>query len=195
MKWTNHSKLEVYGIRLEGWPSSVPMQNPSSLSVAQNLEVLDALRSGKMRFISIRPKLSSTGEGLVDQKDRPVEGREQELQRVPMTTGLDSEIAEPNTEPHDKEDDGIFDDAVDFDWGREDVVGSMGTALYDEVAYQTAQTEYEFGTEDLFLQSIEPASAPNRSRPPRDIIREGTEYYRGEKRRRDEGDDEKDDMG
>lgn len=51
MKWTDHSKLEAaYMIRVIGWPSSVPLQNPSSLSVAQNKQVLEDLRNGSMRF-------------------------------------------------------------------------------------------------------------------------------------------------
>ncbi|KAH9838478.1 uncharacterized protein C8Q71DRAFT_751459 [Rhodofomes roseus] len=50
MKWTDHSKLDVYGIRVVGWPPSVPPQNPSTLSVAQNKEVLEALRKGRMYF-------------------------------------------------------------------------------------------------------------------------------------------------
>ncbi|KZT73706.1 hypothetical protein DAEQUDRAFT_762138 [Daedalea quercina L-15889] len=51
MKWTDHSKLEVaYDIRIVGWPSSVPLQNPSHLSVSQNKQVLEALRAGSMSF-------------------------------------------------------------------------------------------------------------------------------------------------
>ena len=51
MKWTDHSKLEAaYGIRIIGWPPSVPFRNPSSLSVAQNRQVLEALHDRTMRF-------------------------------------------------------------------------------------------------------------------------------------------------
>ncbi|KAH9917037.1 uncharacterized protein B0H18DRAFT_884190 [Fomitopsis serialis] len=50
MKWTDHSKLDTYGIRIVGWPSSVPLQNPSTLSVAQNKAVLEALRNGMLYF-------------------------------------------------------------------------------------------------------------------------------------------------
>lgn len=53
MKWKDHSKLDLYGVRLEGWPSDVPQQNPSSLSVTQNRQVLDALNSGSMKFVRI----------------------------------------------------------------------------------------------------------------------------------------------
>lgn len=63
MKWTDHSKLEAaYGIRVVGWPPSVPLQNPSGLSVAQNRQVLEALRSGTMRFERIT-QLSSCHPG------------------------------------------------------------------------------------------------------------------------------------
>ncbi|KAI9060657.1 hypothetical protein FKP32DRAFT_1577784 [Trametes sanguinea] len=50
MKWTNHSKLDVYGVRIVGWPDHIPMRNPSSLSVAQNQLLLEMLSSGRIRF-------------------------------------------------------------------------------------------------------------------------------------------------
>lgn len=50
MKWTDHSKLSTYGVRLVGWPDSVPMRNPSTLSVAQNTLVRQALDAGTMYF-------------------------------------------------------------------------------------------------------------------------------------------------
>lgn len=53
MKWKDHSKLDIYGIRLEGWPHDVPKDNPSTLSVVQNKEVLKALQSGRMSFVRI----------------------------------------------------------------------------------------------------------------------------------------------
>lgn len=53
MKWKDHSKLDIYGIRLEGWPLDVPKDNPSTLSVVQNKEVLKALQSGRMSFVRI----------------------------------------------------------------------------------------------------------------------------------------------
>ncbi|GBE88403.1 hypothetical protein SCP_1302180 [Sparassis crispa] len=50
MKWSDHSRLQVYGIRLEGWPAGVPVTNPSTLTVAQNQQVLEALCTGNMYF-------------------------------------------------------------------------------------------------------------------------------------------------
>lgn len=50
MKWSNHANLSTYGVELLGWPPDVPMRNPSTLSVAQNQAILDALNSGSMRF-------------------------------------------------------------------------------------------------------------------------------------------------
>lgn len=55
MKWTNHSKLAAYGIKLDGWPEGVPKQNPSSLSIAQNRAILDALERGQMKFLPMHP--------------------------------------------------------------------------------------------------------------------------------------------
>ncbi|KAI0091207.1 hypothetical protein BDY19DRAFT_689234 [Irpex rosettiformis] len=55
MKWSNHERLvEAYGVRLEGWPPSVPKQNPSTLSVTQNKEILQVLQNGSMRFVSVK---------------------------------------------------------------------------------------------------------------------------------------------
>lgn len=51
MKWTNHSNLDVYGVRIVGWPDDVPQQNPSTLSVAQNRLILELLNGGKLRFV------------------------------------------------------------------------------------------------------------------------------------------------
>lgn len=50
MKWTNHSKLNVYGVRIVGWPENIPSQNPSTLSVAQNKTLLEMLNAGKIYF-------------------------------------------------------------------------------------------------------------------------------------------------
>lgn len=50
MKWTNHSKLDAYGVRLVGWPDNVPVQNPSTLSVAQNKRLLEMLGAGEVSF-------------------------------------------------------------------------------------------------------------------------------------------------
>lgn len=59
MKWTNHANLSVYGVRLEGWPTSIPMQNPSTLSTNQNRELRDALASGTLRFCRINTETST----------------------------------------------------------------------------------------------------------------------------------------
>lgn len=66
MRWKNQSTLENYGVRLVGWPVDVPMQNPSTLSVAQNTQILNALNEGTMQFLPIRsfgdipPQVEST---------------------------------------------------------------------------------------------------------------------------------------
>ncbi|VDC04776.1 unnamed protein product [Peniophora sp. CBMAI 1063] len=61
MKWTNHPQLQVYGVRLEGWPAHVPHANPSMLSAAQNTALRDALDGGDMRFV----RLDAAGNGNV----------------------------------------------------------------------------------------------------------------------------------
>ena len=50
MKWTNHEKLNAYGVRIEGWPPHIPQRNPSSLSASQNQEILDCVQNGVIRF-------------------------------------------------------------------------------------------------------------------------------------------------
>lgn len=50
MKWTNHSKLDAYGVRLVGWPDTIPLQNPSTFSVAQNKRLLEMLGAGQISF-------------------------------------------------------------------------------------------------------------------------------------------------
>jgi len=60
MKWTNHTNLSVYGVRLEGWPSSIPMQNPSTLSSSQNRELRDALSNGTLKFCRINAEASAS---------------------------------------------------------------------------------------------------------------------------------------
>ncbi|KAJ6531817.1 hypothetical protein B0H19DRAFT_1188711 [Mycena capillaripes] len=53
MKWTNPALLSIYGVSLVGWPSTIPVQNPSSLKSNQNKELLEALESGTMHFMRI----------------------------------------------------------------------------------------------------------------------------------------------
>lgn len=60
MKWTNHGNLSVYGVRLEGWPSSIPMQNPSTLSSSQNRALRDALSNGTLKFCRINTEPSTS---------------------------------------------------------------------------------------------------------------------------------------
>ncbi|KAF9003968.1 hypothetical protein BDQ17DRAFT_1541630 [Cyathus striatus] len=50
MKWTNPERLDLYGVRLVGWPPEIPAQNPSSLKAIQNKQLLQALQNGTMRF-------------------------------------------------------------------------------------------------------------------------------------------------
>jgi hypothetical protein len=55
MKWTNPERLDVYGVRLIGWPEGVPAQNPSHFKASQNKMLLEALQNGSMRFEKIAP--------------------------------------------------------------------------------------------------------------------------------------------
>jgi hypothetical protein len=53
MRWKNQDNLETYGVRLVGWPIDIPMQNPSTLSAAQNTQILNLLKEGTMQFLPI----------------------------------------------------------------------------------------------------------------------------------------------
>ena len=53
MRWKNQGNLETYGVRLVGWPADIPMQNPSTLSAAQNTQILNALNEGTMQFLPV----------------------------------------------------------------------------------------------------------------------------------------------
>ncbi|KAF5382172.1 hypothetical protein D9615_004403 [Tricholomella constricta] len=55
MKWTNPERLDVYGVRLVGWPASIPAQNPSTLKAGQNKTLLECLENGTMRFEKLFP--------------------------------------------------------------------------------------------------------------------------------------------
>ncbi|KZV68288.1 hypothetical protein PENSPDRAFT_634554 [Peniophora sp. CONT] len=63
MKWTNHAQLQVYGVRLEGWPADVPHANPSTLSAAQNSAVRDAIDGGGMSFVRLDGGIIGGGAG------------------------------------------------------------------------------------------------------------------------------------
>ncbi|KAG6851107.1 hypothetical protein H0H93_000987 [Arthromyces matolae] len=53
MKWTNHERLDGYGVRIVGWPADIPATNPSSLKVSQNKTLLECLENGSLRFEKI----------------------------------------------------------------------------------------------------------------------------------------------
>ncbi len=58
MKWTNHTKLSVYRVRINGWPDSIPVQNPSILTSTQNKLLLELLRDGKLYFSRLEDALA-----------------------------------------------------------------------------------------------------------------------------------------
>jgi hypothetical protein len=62
MKWTNPERLDVYGVRLVGWPEGVPAQNPSTLKVNQNKLLLEAIQNGTLKFEKVN-QVGIGGEG------------------------------------------------------------------------------------------------------------------------------------
>lgn len=143
MKWSNHDRLvDSYGVRLEGWPASVPKQNPSVLSAAQNKAILDALEDGSMRFVSVKAASPGpdSGNGVVEEaRNRERMQRERE----------------------------IFEDAVDFtagQGGREDAfvehrsaesaVGESGGPRSASLANIAAQQNNQVG-DDMTLGALQ----------------------------------------
>lgn len=51
MKWTNHERLFTYGVYLVGWPSDIPVKNPSSLKAGQNKRLLELMNNGTLKFV------------------------------------------------------------------------------------------------------------------------------------------------
>jgi len=76
MKWTNPERLDVYGVRLVGWPASVPAQNPSSLKVSQNKTLLECLENGTMRFEKLFPALGAADYADLDEGKLPDEAED-----------------------------------------------------------------------------------------------------------------------
>lgn len=102
MKWTNHARLDTYGVSLVGWPSGVPMQNPSTLSVAQNSQVLEALKSGYMHFVR--------------------------LDGAPSNEGPACSMLEYAQEPQTTDNQTLFDDSADISWGYQEQDDDSETA-------------------------------------------------------------------
>jgi hypothetical protein len=67
MKWSNHSRLDTYGVTLSGWPANIPKQNPSTLSVSQMRALLDLLEDGRLHFVK------EGGAGTTARVDRETE--------------------------------------------------------------------------------------------------------------------------
>ncbi|KAI0833482.1 hypothetical protein BC628DRAFT_1507326 [Trametes gibbosa] len=86
MKWTNHSKLSVYGVRITGWPGAIPSQNPSTLSVTQNKKLLELLNAGSISF-----------------------------ERLAAATTSDDSYGQHVQSPNQDEE-AMFEDSIDYSW-------------------------------------------------------------------------------
>jgi len=67
MKWTSPERLDVYGVRLVGWPPDIPSQNPSTLKVGQNKRLLECIQNGTLRFEKTFPTDSEMSMNTVEQ--------------------------------------------------------------------------------------------------------------------------------
>ncbi|OSD06565.1 hypothetical protein PYCCODRAFT_1474680 [Trametes coccinea BRFM310] len=146
MKWTNHSKLDTYGVRVVGWPDHIPMRNPSSLSVAQNQLLFELLSSGQVHFERI------DGE---------------------RTTGSLQPSAE-HSPPH-RDEDAMFEDSIDYSWAISDYVDHASDPVRRESAdYTPGAGVHNHPVDDgIFrdtpqsgsdLNTVEPLLGPNTSK-------------------------------
>lgn len=101
MKWTNHGNLSVYGVRLEGWPSSIPMQNPSTLSSSQNRVLRDALSNGTLKFCRINTEASTSS--IAGETSYGPAGNLSDLSWV-ISEGYDSPVSHVGHAPVDRVD-------------------------------------------------------------------------------------------
>ncbi|KAF8656208.1 hypothetical protein AX16_002644 [Volvariella volvacea WC 439] len=79
MKWTNPERLDIYGVRLIGWPDDIPKANPSTLKQSQNRRLLDLAESHQLRF----EPLGGNAEVVIVEKER---GGSQEPQAPPPSS-------------------------------------------------------------------------------------------------------------
>jgi hypothetical protein len=77
MKWSNHSRLSSYDVRIVGWPKAVPHRNPSTLSVTEIRALLDALENGSLLFMRADRGHGDQSEEVND-KAFPASGSEDE---------------------------------------------------------------------------------------------------------------------
>jgi hypothetical protein len=79
MKWSNHDRLMAYNVQIVGWPEDVPHRNPSSLSVSQIRTLLEALRSGSLRFIRVdQGHVVGDVDRVMDSTQESLYGREED---------------------------------------------------------------------------------------------------------------------
>lgn len=50
MKWSKPEKLEIYGVKLLGWPSNIVFKNPSQMSLKETTSLVELLRNNTLRF-------------------------------------------------------------------------------------------------------------------------------------------------
>ncbi|KAF7796605.1 hypothetical protein EIP86_007787 [Pleurotus ostreatoroseus] len=133
MKWTNHARLDQYGVRLVGWPAGVPAANPSTLSTAQNRALLDALGRGELRFVPLAEVGAGAGAGGGSRGEG--EGGEGGEGGGGLNAGLVEMHAEGEGQGEGKGGDGdgdaedVFAGAVDFSFAWDDyTTGNASTS-------------------------------------------------------------------
>ncbi|CDO73723.1 hypothetical protein BN946_scf185015.g51 [Trametes cinnabarina] len=134
MKWTNHSKLDVYGVRIVGWPDQMPLQNPSSLSVAQNQLVFNMLGSGRIRF-----------------------------ERLDGGQAAGDDISDGSRSFHGEED-AMFEDSIDYSWAFTDYEHDAPQVLRESADhYHTSTSAADSRCDDDRLSGIlpKPGSSPD----------------------------------
>ncbi|KAI0671746.1 hypothetical protein C8Q78DRAFT_1030674 [Trametes maxima] len=141
MKWTNHSKLHAYGVRLVGWPANVPLQNPSTLSTTQNKLLLEMLGSGRISFSRL--------DGTQPPNEAPPKGSQ-------LLQG---------------DDEAMFEDSIDYSWGTTPSdPAAQPTVQRDDSSNATMSTDTERIRQSGMTASLshsEPGSGADRPITPK----------------------------
>jgi len=187
MKWTNPERLDVYGVRLVGWPEGVPSQNPSSLKSGQNRLLLDALQKGTMRFEPLGVK-SEEGKNASSANETAEDfswaydadaGPSSLIQERTPNSARSTTIPSCSTTPFSSEPpSSSLDENAQETWNLEDhIIGSdvhysTDYTWGDELHDSTNSVDEWGGADGDFLESERPRKRLRSEEPPADIVDE-----------------------
>ena len=89
MKWSKPEKLSAYGVSMEGWPSDVPIRNPSQMSQQEIIRIYELISNKEIRFQRITsndPSQSDPGKSLNKERTSQVHIGQRVLTDEEMTS-------------------------------------------------------------------------------------------------------------